>query len=72
MRKGGSEGAGERRRRRRHNADFGGQLKGWATRLMSRQVAPLHKQPHTLINRRMHTKPSPWLGLVRTRVCMCV
>lgn len=49
----------EWKRRRRFNADFGGQLKGWATRLMSRQVALLHKQPHTLINKLMHTKPPP-------------
>lgn len=31
---------------------------------MSTQVAPLHKQPHALINTLIHTKPPLWLGLV--------
>lgn len=51
-----------------------GQLKGWVTRLMSRQVAPLQKQPHTLINTLTHThiKPTLWLGLLCANVCVCV
>lgn len=49
-----------------------GQLKGWVTRLMSRQVAQLQKQPSTLINTLSTQKPPLWLGLVCARVCLYV
>lgn len=47
-----------------------GQLKGWVTRLMSRQVAPLQKQPHTHSLTHSHThKTYPLAGIT---VCKCV
>lgn len=47
-----------------------GQLKGWVTRLMSRQVAPLQKQPSTVIN--TLTKRAKTCPLAGIRVPECL